>query len=652
MLAAIAAIHLIGWPVGPQANQEVQWEQMFARIPSAQNAARIEPYLSSRPHRAGTPADYATAQFVQHRLQADGFRTYVIPYEVQFTGPIREELAMIAPHRVSFDLLEGTPGHHTVYERDGGPPFDANSGDGDVTGRLYYVNHGSKEDLQALDALHVDLRGAIVLLRNGGSSYDELRKRGVIGIVHFYDPADDGYGRGEIWPHGNYKNLDMTERAGGPNPTSATPLPPGDVTLPAQVPLPGVAHNPYNSVPRPDIPELPITARTARTLLAAMTGGVPPPLWHPLFEMVQHIGGNVRVHLAVQMTRHLTTIWNVVGEMPGTVEPNSVVIVGSHRDALVYGAIDPGSGTTALLQVADGLHAIAQQGYRPRRTIRIISWDGHELGLFGSVSYAYQFGPQLRQNVVQYVNTDQVTTGDPFLIRAAPELYQAMKQIADVVPGPSGAMLGARDTSTTPLLNPASTGSDQHTFAYMLGIPSTSNGFRGPFGAHHSAEDNIPGIQTYDPGYKEAASYAIFTGIQTMRAAGATVMPLRQSDHAQVLLDALEGDQKLFAAGLDTTQLRAALTDYLTAAKLNDAALDRAEVSGDLSSMQTLSNKQLAARQAFYVPEGLAGNKYIHTLDIGPFGFPEIFSAHDLAGQQAAVGRLVNAAEAATAALK
>ena len=133
-----------------------------------------------------------------------------------------------------------------------------------------------------------------------------------------------------------------------------------------------------------------------------------------------------------------------------------------------------------------------KQGWKPNRTIEFASWDGHELGLFGSAAYIYQYGPELRKNVFQYINTDQLTTNDPFVVSASPGLYAFMKQICDIVPSATGnGMLGQRDQRVRPLLNPISGGSDHQNFSYMLGVLSTSNGYYGYFGAHHTAEDNL-----------------------------------------------------------------------------------------------------------------------------------------------------------------
>ena len=50
-------------------------------------------------------------------------------------------------------------------------------------------------------------------------------------------------------------------------------------------------------------------------------------------------------------------IWLVFGTLRGTEQPDSIVMIGSHRDAMTFGAIDPGSGTTVLLQDADALRS-------------------------------------------------------------------------------------------------------------------------------------------------------------------------------------------------------------------------------------------------------------------------------------------------------
>ncbi|HEV3090539.1 MAG TPA: M28 family peptidase [Candidatus Cybelea sp.] len=661
---------LVGWAAGPTISAELEAEKTMMRVPSSANAMGIEHHLSSVPHRAGSAADYKTALYVQERLKADGFTTRIKEYQVMFTGPLEESLTMLSPRQQSFSMIEGVPGQPTKWERMAGPPFLEESGDGTVTGPVVYVNAASKDDLAELDAQHVRLNGAVALVRLGAPSaggissldpswiaYNELRKRGVAAILEFMEPATSGYGGGQMWPAGNYKNTNMAERMSGMSPRGFLVNPPGDPTLPGKAPLPGVPHESWNDIPHSTIPELSITQSTARTLLASLTGKVVPQTWHPMYEFVQHFGGNEIVRVHTKFERKVKTIWLVFGDMRGSEHPDSIVMIGSHRDAMTYGAIDPGSGTTVLLQDADAFHALAQQGWRPKRTIEFASWDGHELGLFGSASYIYEYGPQLRKSVFQYINTDQLTTGNPFVVSASPGLYAFMQQICNVVPAADGSgMLGQRDQRVRPLLNPISGGSDHQNFAYMIGVLSTTNGYYGAFGAHHTAEDNLDGLRTYDPGMREAVVTAQVTGIQAMRAANATVQPLRVEEiPEQMLRDLMPLQLAAFSrtdGKVTLDDVRAALDAYRTAAHATDVEMQKAEAAGDVAAMQAIAAREQASRDAFYVPDGLLVNPYYHTLDRVFTSLPEIaYTASKPDQYKQGVTRALNAIAQATAAL-
>ncbi|HEX4012821.1 MAG TPA: M28 family peptidase [Candidatus Cybelea sp.] len=661
---------LVGWAAGAAVSAEFAAEKTMMGVPTAANAMDIEHHLSSVLHRAGSAADYQTALYVKQRFENDGFTARIQEYQVGFTGPLQQSLTMLHPRRVSFDLIEGTPGHHTKWELMAGPPFLEESGDGTVTGPVVYVNTASKDDLAELDAQHVSLKGTVAMVRLGApgggirtldptwNAYNELTKRGVAAILEFMDPMTTGYGGGVMWPDGNYKNTNMAERMGGMSPRGFLMFPPGDPTSAGKAPVVGAPHKSWDEIPHATIPELSITQSAARTLLAGMSGKAVPRTWHPMYEFVQRFGGNEIVRVHTKFERDLKTIWLVFADMKGSEDPDSIVMIGSHRDAMTYGAIDPGSGTAVLLQDADALHRLAQQGWKPKRTIEFASWDGHELGLFGSAAYIYQYGPQLRKNVFQYINTDQLTTGDPFVVSASPGLFAFMKQICDVVPSRDGTtMLGMRDQHLAPLLNPIGGGSDHQNFAYMIGVLSTTNGYYGPFGAHHTAEDNIDGLPTYDPGMKEAVITAQVTGIQAMRAADATVEPMRIEEIPdQLLKDLMALQLTVFqksdgAVTLD--DLRQALNAYKAAAHETDLAMQKAEAAGDAAAMQAIATREQASRDAFFVSDGLIQNSYYHTLDRMFTSFPEIaFAGANMDTVKKGEARALSAIQNATAALK
>ena len=53
---------------------------------------------------------------------------------------------------------------------------------------------------------------------------------------------------------------------------------------------------------------------------------------------------------------------NVIGYIRGSVEPDRYVLLGNHRDAWGYGAVDPSSGTCQLMEVARILGTLIEKG--------------------------------------------------------------------------------------------------------------------------------------------------------------------------------------------------------------------------------------------------------------------------------------------------
>lgn len=663
---------LIGWPSGERVVAERKWEDQFVTYPSAETALDIERHLSSVPHRAGTQADYQTALYFRDRLKADGFDVRLEPFQVMFTGPVEQRLALVSPQAKELDLLEGVPGNHSEWEKMAGPAFMQNSADGDVTTPVFYLNAGSLEDWKAFDEMHVTMPpGSIVIQhlaggfgggprdpRDGVKTWEQLVKHKVGGIIQYHDPRGDGFVKGEVWPKGNWKNEYMAERYGGPSPRFGAIAPPGDPTLPGQAPLVGKKHIDWLQAVPVDIPEMSVTQYVARQILASLDGPVVPDGWHDGFEMVEHVGGTATVHMAVKMERKLVTIWNVIGTLRGATQPDEIVTIGGHRDAMTFGAIDPGSGSAVMLQIADGFKKLTDAGWRPDRTIQIKSWDGHELGLWGSISEAYKDGASMRAHIVEYINTDQMTNGPPFTAIMSPELWAFGREIAGYIKAPDGKPIAAAtlDPKRQVFRGPGG-GSDHVTFTYWLGIPSSMIGYYGHFGAHHTAEDNIDGIRTYDPGFLEAVALAQYTGVQAMRAAGAVRMPLRFTDvAAQLSRDVEAAKKEPQFSGVDFKAFADQVAALKTAAVAFDAKLQAAERSGDVAVLDALAVKAMHARDVFWMPQGLYYNKYWHTIDRFQGAFPEVnFAAYESEGREAkvkaALQRLIDAVDRAIAAI-
>ncbi len=119
---------------------------------------------------------------------------------------------------------------------------------------------------------------------------------------------------------------------------------------------------------------------------------------------------------------------NVLGYLEGK-DKNGLVVIGAHYDhvglgetgrregrrgEIFYGADDNGSGTVALLELAEAFSELAKQGIKPNRSILVCFWGAEEWGELGS-QYFLQHLPQGVElnNVAAYINMDMVGRNDP-----------------------------------------------------------------------------------------------------------------------------------------------------------------------------------------------------------------------------------------------
>jgi len=85
---------------------------------------------------------------------------------------------------------------------------------------------------------------------------------------------------------------------------------------------------------------------------------------------------------------------NVVAFIKGKEKPDEIVIISAHYDHLgkpdgdiYYGADDDGSGTVAILEIAEAFQKAVNEGNGPKRSILFLHVTGEEKGLLGSKYY-------------------------------------------------------------------------------------------------------------------------------------------------------------------------------------------------------------------------------------------------------------------------
>ena len=85
---------------------------------------------------------------------------------------------------------------------------------------------------------------------------------------------------------------------------------------------------------------------------------------------------------------------NVVAFIRGTEKPDEIVVISAHLDhegikngKIYNGADDDGSGTVAILEIAEAFQMAAKNGKGPKRSILFLHVTGEEKGLLGSKYY-------------------------------------------------------------------------------------------------------------------------------------------------------------------------------------------------------------------------------------------------------------------------
>ena len=112
---------------------------------------------------------------------------------------------------------------------------------------------------------------------------------------------------------------------------------------------------------------------------------------------------------------------NVVAFIKGSEKPDEIIIISAHLDhigisgngAINNGADDDGSGTVAILEIAEAFKLATEKGQGPKRSILFLHVTGEEIGLFGSQYYTDKDPIFPLENTVADLNIDMIGRVDP-----------------------------------------------------------------------------------------------------------------------------------------------------------------------------------------------------------------------------------------------
>jgi hypothetical protein len=352
-------------------------------------------------------ADYIRARFERAGLKPAAGNSLFHNYNLM-TATLGEGNSLSIASTVTGGVVTGTRDYKSGLE------FYPQrfSASGAVTAPVMFAGFGIVAPKWSHDDYKDAVRGAIVLVldhepgeRDPKSPFEGVvtaepaaawrkalaaQERGAVGIlfvsdIHNHpDPANFEQAARNFWP---------ATPARIPNYTLATWA--DRIRIPAAQISPALAAT-LLSPNGPSLEELSTRAETA--------GGITPI----------RLGRDITLKTAVD--RHTVPDRNVLGLIEGS-DPklkDEWVLVTAHFDhdgvngtQILNGADDNGSGTVALMEIADAYALAAQQGQRPKRSILFCAWNSEERGLLGAWAYT-EHPPAPLANIAGVLNMDMI----------------------------------------------------------------------------------------------------------------------------------------------------------------------------------------------------------------------------------------------------
>jgi len=681
-VAAVARAEVAPQLTGYSAAQsaaEREIEKQFLGYPSAAEAREVLRHLTAEPHPAGSARNYELAEYVADTWRQQALENVVIHrYDVLNSSPRSIAVEMLSPVRYAAALREAAfdadPDTKNPRIHSGWVSMSAS---GDVTAPIVYAHGGNPEDYEVLTKHGIDVRGKIVLVRYANPySYRGFKalmaqRHGAAGLLIYSDPAEDGYSPQTSFPSGPRGGETHIQRGA----ITYDFFVPGDPLTPGWASVEGARRlSPDQAQSLPKIMATVLSWHDAKPLLEHMGGPIAPRAWQGGLPVTYRLGGQGIVHFKADMDTSVQPIYVVEARIAGAEFPDQWLVLGNHRDAWEFGAVDPSSGTTALLGVSHALGNLLKLGVRPRRTVILCSWDAEEVALTGSTEWGEEHADDLRAKLIAYLNVDEGVSGPRFTVSAVPSLAPLLVDVSRDLTDPSGRTLyeawregvrkqraghkGALPVTDSNLVETRIPGSSDDTvFLSFLVRPTMTAGFEGDDyypSIYHSAYDDFYWMEHFgDPDFRYHVLMTQFWGVTALRLANADVLPFDYELYGiniQTFLNELDARTRL-ATHVDLGPLRETATELRRAGADFKRAVRKLLAAGppDLAVMQLLNSGLMTVEANWRDPAGLPGRPwyqnvvYAKRLNYDPLQLPGI--------TEAAEARAWSAARAQTAIL-
>ncbi|KAL5223380.1 hypothetical protein ABZP36_028093 [Zizania latifolia] len=622
------------------------YHSLFLSLGSNDTAAAHLRALTLRPHLAGTEANARAAAHVVSALSSLNFPTHVAPYSVLLSYPIHRSLSLSAPGRgtTPFALVQDTyPGDpYAAVSAEAVPTFLAYASSGSVAAEVFYANYGRPEDFAYLASRGVNVTGKVALARYGkvyrGDIVINARNAGAAAAVIYTDAKD--YAAGKAFPDGPWMPPTGVQ-------IGSTFKGVGDPTTPMWASSEGCERMSVAEAmatdDMPQIPALPVSGRDGEAILQLIGGDVAPEDWQggdgaPVYRLGP---GPTVLNLTYAGNETMATIQNVISVIEGKEEPERYIILGNHRDAWTFGAVDPNSGTAALLELAHRFSELQKKGWRPRRTIILCNWDAEEYGLVGSTEWVEENRAVLTSRTVAYLNVDSAVYGAGFYASATPQLDELLKEASKQVQNPDNETESLYDLwmasdSSSLIGRLGGGGSDYSAFVQHIGIPSVDMSMGSGYPVYHSLYDDFVWMEKFgDPLFRRHVAVASIWGLVALRLSDEEILPFNYSIYAVELENgAIDINERLLGVPVSLSPLQKSIEEFKRAALKVDSELKALHTWKIWPSSRTnplkvrdLNERLMMTERAFTEREGLSGRPWYKHLIYAP-------SLHDDYGAQ------------------
>ncbi|GLT36037.1 hypothetical protein SLA2020_104420 [Shorea laevis] len=578
--------------------------------------------LTEHPHLAGTKPSLDTANYVKTHFQTLGLETHVVPFRALLSYPLHASVALHFRNGTALKLPLNEVGVSGYAVSGLVQPYHAYSPSGSAHAKVVFVNYGREEDYRTLAVRGVDVNGCIVIARKGddlgrGAVVEIAEAKGALAVLIYADGDRNRGGFGSGVERGTVmRGVGDPQSPGWPGVEDGEKL--------------GLQLSEVLSR-FPRIPSLPLPFETAQIILESLGGGLMPQEWRDSGQSrFSGVGpGPVMLNFTYQGEKKMATIYNVFAVIRGSEEPDRYVLLGNHRDAWTYGAVDPNSGTAALLDIARRYALLMRNGWNPRRTIVLCSWDAEEFGMIGSTEWVEQNLINLGAKAVAYLNVDCAVQGPGFFVRATPQLdnliFEVTKKVKD--PDSEGATVYEKWTTINGVkiiqrLN--SVDSDFVPFLQHAGVPSVDMYYGSDFPVYHTAFDSFDWmVNNADPFFHRHLAVTGIWGLLALHLADDTILPFNYHSYADQLKEYKDVLSSFVDNSISIAPLTTSIEELYSAAKQAEDEAKRlkeqeATATSVILKMRALNDRLMLAEKGFLDPEGLKGRQWFKHLVYGP----------------------------------